>query len=159
MQSRVYLETTFVSYLTARPSRDIVAAGMQQTTREWWRLHASAYALCTSSLVWDEIGRGAPEAVVLRQAVLKSVPQLELSSEVGRLAQLLIEKKGVPAKAAEDAVHIAVAAVHAVPFILTWNFRHIANANLMERLREICADAGHALPTICTPEQLKPLKR
>ncbi len=159
MQSRVYLETTFVSYLTARPSRDIVAAGMQQTTQEWWSLHASAYALCTSSLVWDEIGRGSPEAVALRQAVLKSVPQLELSSEVERLAQLLIEKKGVPAKAAEDAVHIAVAAVHAIPFILTWNFRHIANANLMEKLRAICADAGHSLPTICTPEQLKPLKR
>jgi hypothetical protein len=158
MQPRVYLETTFVGYLTVRPSRDIVAAGMQQSTQEWWRDHAGKYVLCTSSLVWDEIGKGAPEAVSLRQAILKPVPLLELGSEVERLAGLLLKRKGVPPKAAEDAVHIAVAAVHAVPFILTWNFRHIANANLMERLRLICSDAGHTLPIICTPEQLKPLK-
>lgn len=157
MKPRVYIETTVVSYLTARPARDVVAVGMQQSTRDWWSLHSPAYTLCTSSLVWDEIGRGAPDAVAKRQAILKPIPQLDLSSEVGRLAQVLVQNKGVPAKAAEDAVHIAVAAVHAVPFILTWNFRHIANAHLMGKLRTICADAGHVLPTICTPEQLKPL--
>ena len=158
MKPQVYLETTFISYLTARPSRDVVALGMQQSTLDWWQSCAGAYRLCTSSLVWDEVNRGSPEAVGRRRAALTGLPQLELTVEVERLAVTLIDRKGVPAKAAEDAVHIAVAAVHAVPFILTWNFRHIANANLGEKLRAICAGEGYQLPTICTPEQLKPLK-
>jgi predicted nucleic acid-binding protein len=158
MKPQVYLETTFVSYLTARPSRDVVALGMQQTTVDWWQNQAGAYRLCTSSLVWDEINRGSPDAVERRRAVLADMALLDLNPAVEKLALELIRKKGVPAKAAEDAAHIAVAAVHEVPFILTWNFRHIANANLVEKLRAICDGEGYRLPTICTPEQLKPLK-
>jgi hypothetical protein len=154
MPQRVYIETTFVSYLTARPSRDVVIAGHQQITHEWWDTRRVNYELCVSQLVLDEAGAGDSQAAQERQAVLQSMTVLETTTAALELAKELIQAGALPAKAADDALHIAVAATHAVPYLLTWNCRHLANATMRPMIESVCAAKGFKAPIICTPEEL-----
>ena len=80
---------------------------------------------------------------------------MESSSEVDDLANALITEKAVPASEPRDAFHIAIAAVNGVQYLLTWNYKHIANASLRSRIEQVCRDAGFEPPVICTPEELK----
>ena len=112
MPQRVYIETTFVSYLTARPSRDVVIAGHQQITHEWWDTRRERYELCVSQLVLGEAGAGDPKAAQERLEVLKHMTLLETTVDALALAKELIQAGAVPAKAAGDALHIAVAATN-----------------------------------------------
>src|SRR6266849_3365913 len=130
MAERVYIETTVVSYLTARANRDVVIAGHQQTTHEWWDTRRENYELCVSQLVLGESAAGDPQAAQERIAVLQPMTVLETTSTALELAKELIQAGALPAKAADDALHIAVAATKAVPYLLTWNCRHLANAAL-----------------------------
>lgn len=154
MADRVYIETTIVSYLTARPSRDLVVAGHQQITREWWDSRRFDFDLCVSQLVLEEAAAGDPQAVQERLAVLQGMLILEMTSQTLDLAKELLHMGALPAKAAGDALHIAVAASHRVPFLLTWNCRHLANAVLRPRIEAACLAKGHKAPIICTPEEL-----
>ncbi len=154
MVKRVYLETTVVSYLTARPNRDVVVAGHQQTTQEWWDTQRESYELCVSQLVLGESAAGDPQAAQERLAVLQSMIVLETTTAALELAKELIQAGALPAKAADDALHIAVAAVHAVPYLLTWNCRHLANAAMRPMIESACAAKGFKAPIICTPEEL-----
>ncbi len=154
MAERVYVETSFVSYLTARPSRDIVIAGHQQTTHEWWENRRASYELCVSQLVLGEAGGGDPQAAQERLEVMKAMTLLETTSDTLVLAKELVRKGALPMKAADDAVHIAVAAMNGVPFLLTWNCRHLANATMRPVIEAVCAGKGLRAPIICTPEEL-----
>lgn len=151
---RVYIETTFVSYLTARPSRDVVVAGHQQSTHEWWDQSRADFELCTSQLVLQEAGAGDPQAAQERLEVLKTMTLLETSAEALDLARELIQAGALPAKAADDALHIAVAATNGIPYLLTWNCRHLANATMRPVIENVCAGMGLKAPIICTPEEL-----
>jgi hypothetical protein len=130
MPRRIYIETTIPSYLTARPSRDIVQAARQQLTREWWEVERRNYDLCISQIVLDEAAAGDAEAAQRRMVVIDALPLLDLTFEVDALAGTIMQSGLLPASASRDAVHIAVATVHQVHFLLTWNCRHIANARL-----------------------------
>lgn len=154
MAQRVYIETTFVSYLTARPSRDVVIAGHQQTTHEWWDTQRDRYELCVSQLVLQEAGAGDHQAAQERLDVLQSMIFLETTAEALALAKVLIQAGALPAKAGDDALHIAVAAAHGVPYLLTWNCRHLANAAMRPMIESACASKGLKAPIICTPEEL-----
>jgi hypothetical protein len=154
MADRVYVETTVVSYLTARPNRDVVIAGHQQVTQEWWDTRRSDYELCVSQLVLDEAGAGDPQAAQERLAVLQPMSVLETTSEALELAKGLIQAGALPAKAAGDALHIAVAATKSVPYLLTWNCRHLANAVMRPMIEAACNAKGFKAPIICTPEEL-----
>jgi hypothetical protein len=154
MPRRVYIETTIPSYLTARPSRDIVQAARQQLTREWWDVERRNYDLCISQIVLDEATAGDAEAAQRRLAVIDTLPLLDLTFEVDGLAETIMQSGLLPASASRDAVHIAVAAVHQVHFLLTWNCRHIANATIFRDLQHIIMSAGYDVPVICTPEEL-----
>lgn len=154
MAERVYIETTVVSYLTARPSRDVVIAGHQQVTHEWWDTRRSDYELCVSQLVIDEAAAGDAEAARERVAVLQPMLVLETTSEALELAKELIQAGALPAKAADDALHIAIAATMGVPFLLTWNCRHLANAIMRPMIEGVCKAKGFQAPIICTPEEL-----
>ena len=151
---RVYIETTIPSYLTARPSRDIVQAARQQLTREWWDVERRNYDLCISQIVLDEAAAGDAEAAQRRMAVIDTLPLLDLTFEVDGLAETIMQSGLLPASASRDAVHIAVTAVHQVHFLLTWNCRHIANATIFRDLQHIIMSAGYDVPVICTPEEL-----
>lgn len=154
MAERVYIETTVVSYLTAWPSRDVVLAGHQAVTHEWWNTRRTAYELCVSQLVRSEASAGDAEAARDRLAVLQTMTVLETTEAALELARELIRADALPAKAADDALHIAVAAVHAVPYLLTWNCRHLANATMRPMIEAACAAKGFKAPIICTPEEL-----
>ena len=154
MKPRVYVETSIVSYLTARPARDIIIAGRQQSTRDWWSVAPRRFELVISEFVREEAAAGDDDAARSRLAALSSLPVITTTADVTRLAQALVDAAAVPERAAQDAVHIAIAAVHRIPFLVTWNFRHIANAAARPRIEAVCRDGGIDPPLLCTPEQL-----
>lgn len=154
MRPRVYLETSFVSYLTALPSRDLVTAAHQQITRDWWERRRSSFELFISPAVIRESSAGDPEAAARRLAVLQDIPVLDEADEAVSLAEILIAEIPLPAKAAVDALHVAVAVVHGMDYLLTWNCAHIANAALVGPIESICLSRDYEPPVICTPEQL-----
>lgn len=151
---RVYIETTVISYLTARPSRDVVIAGHQQITHDWWETRRSRYELCVSALVLDEAGAGDDQAAQERLRVLQPMLVFETTIEALDLAEELLRAGALPKKAADDALHIAVAATKAVPYLLTWNCRHLANATMRPVIEAVCISKGLKAPIICTPEEL-----
>ena len=155
MPQRVYIETSFVSYLTARPSRDVVIVAHQQITQEWWDQSRRDFELCTSQLVLQEAGSGDPEAVQERLAILKSMLLLDTTEAAVILAAELVRARALPEKAADDALHIAVAASQKIPYLLTWNCRHMANAMMRPVIDAVCASKGYKAPIICTPEELR----
>jgi hypothetical protein len=154
MPQRVYIETTFVSYLTARPNRDVVIAGHQQITHEWWETQRGNFELCVSQLVLQEAAAGDPQAAQERLEVLQAMTLLETTTAALALAIDLVQAGALPAKAAGDALHIAIAATQGVPYLLTWNCRHLANATMRPLIESVCANNGLKAPIICTPEEL-----
>ena len=158
MPQRVYLETTFVSYLTARPSRDLIVAAHQQITHDWWDYRRKDYELGISQLVVQEASAGDPQAAQERLDVLATMTLLEITEEAVALAEELVRAGALPEKADNDALHIAIAAVHGVPYLLTWNCRHMANATIRSQIEIICAGKGYKAPVICTPEELMEVK-
>ena len=148
------METTVVSYLTARPSRDVVVAGHQQVTRDWWETRRSAFDVYVSQLVVREAREGDPEAAGRRLSVIDELALLDVTSEAEALAFALVEGGVIPSNAGADALHIAVAAVHGVEYLVTWNMAHIANAQLRPGIEEVCRRAGFEPPILCTPEEL-----
>jgi hypothetical protein len=153
MNPSVYIETSIVSYLSARPSRDVVIAAHQHLTRRWWRGRGS-YSLFVSQIVLDEAAVGDPTARSRRLRALRGVPVLALTDEGTQLAGELVRRGALPKKATLDAFHIGIAAAHQVDYLLTWNCKHIANATMRGTIETICRSAGLTPPTICTPEEL-----
>jgi predicted nucleic acid-binding protein len=154
MKPRVYVETSIISYLTARKSRSVVVAGQQQATRRWWRNAHQRFELVTSQLVLDEAGAGDKAAAKRRLDSLEQIPLLDITEEAQSIARRLVHAKALPPKAAQDALHVAIAAVHAAQVLLTWNCRHLANALIRRAIEQTCADAGYNAPVICTPNEL-----
>jgi predicted nucleic acid-binding protein len=151
----VYIETSIVSYLTARPSRDLLVTAHQQLTVAWWEQQRSHYELFTSQVVLAEAHAGDPEAAQRRVAVLEHLPLLDMTDAAITLAAALVSGQALPAQAAQDALHVAVACVHGMEYLLTWNCAHLANARLRSRIEQICREAGYVPPIICTPEELE----
>ena len=151
--STVYLETSIVSYLTARPSRDVVIAAHQTLTRNWWRGRTS-YELVVSQLVLDEAAAGDQVMRARRLKALNGVPVLALTDAATRLAKALVRKGALPEKATVDAFHIGIAAAHQVAYLLTWNCKHLANAAMRGTIEATCRSEGLSPPIICTPEEL-----
>ena len=154
MKPRVYIETTVISYLTARPARDVVIAGHQQSTRDWWATASERFELVISELVREEAGAGDPDAVRARLTLLASLALLDATAEAQELAERLVSTSAVPEAAMRDAAHIAIAAANGIEYLVTWNFRHIANAVPRPQIESVCRQAGFESPVICTPEEL-----
>src|SRR6266403_2183413 len=150
----VYLETTFLSYLVARPRRDVIVAGHQQTTQDWWANRRSQFECSVSQVVIDEASLGDPAEVQKRVAIVAGLPVLEITEDAESLAEAIMAAGILPPHAARDAAHVAVAAVHAIDYLLTWNCKHLANAQIARRIALVCEKLGHRMPIICTPEEL-----
>lgn len=153
MKPRVYVETTVPSYLTARPTRDLVRAAHQQVTQEWWA-GRERFDLVVSQAVLDEAAAGDPDAARRRLRALDGLPVLDVSEPVAVLAEALVSGVPFPPKAAVDAVHIAAAVVGRVDYLVTWNCTHIANAEMRNRVERVCRSMGYEPVVICTPEEL-----
>jgi hypothetical protein len=154
MKTKIYLETTIPSYLTAWPSRDLITAANQQTTRDWWAFRRAAFEVYISQLVIQEASMGDPEAANRHLEAIKDIPELDITDAAKLLAKELIAEVPLPAKAELDALHIAIAAVNDMEYVLTWNCTHIANAVFRHHIEAICRSAGYEPPVICTPQEL-----
>jgi hypothetical protein len=150
----VYLETTFVSYLAALPARDLVIAAHQQVTRDWWQRRRDQFRLVISQVVLDEISAGDESEGRKRLELVKPLVVLAASPDAEALTAAIVETRVLPQKAVRDAAHIAVATVHGIQYLLTWNCRHLANAQISRRVARTCSERGFLMPTICTPEEL-----
>jgi predicted nucleic acid-binding protein len=153
-KNKVYIETSIVSYLTARPSSDLLAAAWQKVTVDWWETQRYRFDLFASDIVIEEAGMGASDAAERRLEALTAIPLLAITEEVVLLSEKLIQKGAVPRKAIGDSLHIAVAAVHGVDYLLTWNYRHIDNAETKPIIRRTCLESNYGYPEICTPQEL-----
>jgi len=154
MKPKVYLETTIISYLTARPSRDLITAAHQHITQQWWDTQRTRFDLFVAPPVMQEAQAGDPEAAARRLATLHGIPLLTLSEEATALAQALIAPGPLPPNAVVDALHIAIAAVNGMHYLLTWNCTHIANAAIRSGIEDVCRAHGYEPPVLCTPEEL-----
>jgi hypothetical protein len=153
MKPKVYIETTIPSYLTAWQSRKQIRAEDQQTTREWWAMR-EAFELYVSELVLAECRAGDPIAALDRLAALHGLAALSHSAEADKLAEALMFGVPLPEMAAADALHIALASIHGMQYLLTWNCSHIANPVLRPQIEAVCREAGYEPPLICTPKEL-----
>jgi len=149
-----YIETTVPSYYVARTSQNLIQASRQASTRLWWDSGCSGFELFTSLEAVEEAQEGEPAMAQLRLALLQRAIQLEITDETGVLAQRLVSDGLIPSKAASDAIHIAVACVHGMHYLVTWNFEHIANPFIRDRLRKTVHEAGFHLPVLCSPDEL-----
>jgi predicted nucleic acid-binding protein len=154
MKARLYLETTIPSYLVGWPSRDLLVAARQEITRDWWKSRRPNFELYVSELVVQEVRAGDALLASQRLEILRDVPILPVSSEILKLAEDLITEGPIPRKAADDAAHLAIATVYGCEYLLTWNCRHIANAELHRAIRRIVEEHGYEMPSLCTPEEL-----
>jgi hypothetical protein len=154
MKPKLYLESTIPSYLVARPSRDTILIGQQKCTRDWWNKRAAHFEIFVSEVVVGEISSGETAMAARRMELIKPFALLESNDAVKALTRALIHDGPLPEKAARDAAHIALSAVHGMHFLLTWNCTHIANAMMYATMREICAAHGCEWPVICTPDEL-----
>jgi predicted nucleic acid-binding protein len=149
-----YIETTIPSYYTARNARSILQASRQLATREWWDGGCSGFELVTSTETLNEAGEGDPEMAKARLELLRGIRILPVTEAAGELARALVSSGLIPAIASPDAVHIALASVYQIDFLVTWNFKHIANPHTRERMRTRINDSGFRMPVMCSPEEL-----
>ena len=150
---RIYIETSIVSHAASRPSDDVNIAALQLHARDWWQIMRPQFELVTSQLVINEASAGDPAAVAERMMLLAGIPLIPISVEAQRLANTLVSASTMPLKAAADALHVAIAAVAGVEYLLTQNCRHIANAHTLPTVYSILADQGRGGLLICTPEE------
>lgn len=154
MKKRVYIGTTVVSYLTARPSRDIMVAGHQEATRELWPQLAAKYETYISAIVYEEARKGDPEQARMRLSAIEPFAMLDIDDEAKVLAEKIITGRAIPADYPEDALPVAVAVVNGMDAIITWNFGHLNNPFTRRMVRQIVEDEGYVCPEICSPEEL-----
>jgi hypothetical protein len=154
MKAKVYLETTFISYLAARQSRDLVIAANQQISHDWWDQRREKFDLYASELTRIEAQSGDADAASRRLAYLGGITELLITDSVSSLANRLIKAGAIPATAQADAIHIAIAANSGMDFLLTWNFKHLANAAMRMHIEDVCREAGVEAPVICSPQEL-----
>ncbi len=152
-RASVYLETSVISYTTSRPSRDLVMAARQQITRDWFASRSDSYDLFVSQLVVTEVSGGDEAAAGERVDFLTGIHRLAITEAAGTLAEQLVSSRAVPAEAAEDALHIALSAVHGIEYLLTWNCKHIANAATLPEVYQLMRHKGYTPPLIVTPEE------
>ena len=154
MEPMVYIETTILSYLTSELSTNLVVAGHQQVTHDWWLRHRPRFRLVTSAVVLREAGAGDPAKSRQRLALLDGLPLLEITEATLALAEGLVTAGIVPAKVFNDALHLATATVGRADYLMTWNLAHLAGAQVRRRIERELRRRGFEPPTLCTPEEL-----
>jgi predicted nucleic acid-binding protein len=148
----IYIETSVISYLTSRASNNLVLAGHQIVTKDFWdRIDVGNSFI--SELVYQEAAKGDPEAAKMRLKAIADLKELAIDEDCKKLAELLIEDNAIPKEFPEDALHIAVASVHNIDVIVTWNFKHINNPVTRKKIKEVIYKAGYHVPELCSPEE------
>ena len=153
-RTTVYVETTVIGHLVGRIQSDPIVAGRQASTRAWWSEATLRHRLLISEIVVDECSAGDAQAASERVSAIGGIEEVRTTPEIADLASRLISSFAIPPTEPRDALHIALAAANSVEFLVTWNFKHIANAANRARIERVCREAGFVPPIICTPEAL-----
>ena len=154
MTETVYIETSIIGYLSARSNNNLILMANVEATRQWWDNRRSQFTLYISQVVLDEVAQRDSAIAAQRLEILRNFPLLEVDQAVQNLAEQFLSQSNLPPKASDDALHIAAATVYGLDYLLTWNCKHIANAQIQKKLVQISLNAGYELPTICTPYEL-----
>jgi hypothetical protein len=150
----VYIETSVVSYLVARPSARTVAHQWHVWTKDWWRLRRPYFECVISAEVLREAAAGDPKASRQRLDILSTLTVLRRTQAVDELAEAFLSSGAMPTKAKADAAHLAFATAHRVGYLLTWNCKHLANAEIWLQVRPLVEQRGYRMPVVCRPLQL-----
>nr|VFK15202.1 MAG: PIN domain [Candidatus Kentron sp. LPFa]VFK30948.1 MAG: PIN domain [Candidatus Kentron sp. LPFa] len=154
MRATVYVESSVISYLTSRPSRDVVTAARQAITAQWWDERRDQYEVFISALVEDEIAQGNPKAAERRLALVDDIPALDITNQSNTLAKDLVAQGAAPKNSEEDALHIGIATAAGMDYLLTWNFKHINNVETKAAIAKVVRRHGFTCPVLCSPEEL-----
>jgi len=154
MRKSVYIESSIIGYLTARPSKDVVSHARQLITLDWWESSKAAFAVFISDVVLQEINQGDPNAALLRMQATAGIPIVPITDDAEALAQILLSKGVVPKHSFVDAMHIALATLNGADFVLTWNFKHINNIETKDKIAKVISGLGYDCPRLCSPEDL-----
>jgi predicted nucleic acid-binding protein len=150
----VYLDTSVPSYLTARPARDRHAARMQRVSCLWWNAYRSRFSVFVSEVVLIEATIGNEEAASRRTESISAFTSLGLTAEAKSLAKLILIETRLPERILPDAQHAAIAATNDIDVLMTWNSRHLANPEMIPKVRRVCEQAGFNCPDICKPDNV-----
>jgi predicted nucleic acid-binding protein len=154
MKSRIYLDTSVISYFVARPSKDVIQQAHQKLSKEWWRQFHARHQLYISVYVLDEIEKGNKEAAAKRLKAIEGLPILDTSDSVERLAKVILKELSIPEKSRLDGYHLAIAALNSQDYIVSWNFKHMANSRVRSVFKMICSEEGIICPEISSPEEM-----
>lgn len=155
----VYLETSVISYLAANPSSDLIIAAHQTVTHDWWSHQRRKFDLTTSPVVEKEISLGETKMAQKRLDLIDGIRLLAVTPETDDLAEFLLKRGPLPKKADVDALHIALAAIHGIDYLLSWNCKHIANVFIQRDLERLIRSRGYECPILCTPESMLELNK
>ena len=150
----VYIESSVISYYTARRSRELIVAAHQEITLDWWENALPSFEPFISQIVFDEISRGDSESARKRLNAVESFKLIEMTQETAMLAKLYYNALHIPEKAINDAFHLALAVYHGMDYMVTWNCTHIAAGRVINIIQNINSEEGYQTPIICTPEEL-----
>ncbi len=153
MRRKVYIETTVPSFYVETRA-DAAAVYRRETTRRWWAEEAPRYDLFVSEFVLGELERGDYPGKAEALELVGGLPELEAVPEIETIVSVYLKRKLMPRGDRGDAAHLAIASHYAVDFLLTWNCRHLANANKMEHLARVNGELGLYVPRLTTPESL-----
>jgi hypothetical protein len=153
-KQKVYIETSVISYLTSKPSRDIIIAGHQRITQDWWKNSKNKYELFISQFVIDEVGKGDKSAAIKRLSIAEKIPMLKFVEEVKYLAFRYLELLEIPEKSINDAFLLAIAVWNEIDFLLSWNCKHISNAHVSYKVNKYNKENSLFVPILCTPFEL-----
>jgi len=154
LKKSVYIETTIISYQSAKPSRDIIVLAHQQITNEWWNKRRKDFHNFISAAVIDEIKAGYKSASKKRLELIEEFELLPLSSEVEKISNIYVKQLQIPEKSIRDTIHLAVASLNEIDYLLTWNCKHLANGEIIKKLVSLNKKLKIHTPIICTPEEL-----
>lgn len=153
-RQKVYIETSVISYLTAKPSRDLVIAAHQKITYDWWQKSKPKFYCFISEFVINEISKGDNEAASKRLSVVSKLPLLEHTHLIDELADNYIKILSIPEKSKTDAFHLAIAVLFEIEYLLSWNCKHISNAIVSNKVNEFNKKNSLYMPVLCTPLML-----
>lgn len=153
MKQKIYIETSVVSYLVARPSKNVVISAHQASTFDMLNVLGNFHPYI-SDIVIQEASKGDEMQAGRRLKIIEDFQVLGIDNEAKLLAKAFVDGKAVPEKCLEDALHIATATVNGIDVIVTWNFKHINNPFTRTKIRKIAEQNGYACPEICSPEEL-----
>jgi hypothetical protein len=150
----VYLDTSVPSYLTARPARDRSIMRMQRISCLWWNAYRSRFNVYVSEVVLEEAANGNEEAAIRRTESISAFTSLDLTEEARSLAELILTETRLPESVRTDAQHAAIAATNDIEVVMTWNSKHLANPEIIPKVRRACERGGFSCPDICRPDNV-----